>query len=45
MLEQFERSTKPTFKDPKDRSFIRFGSMRDRDPDFGIRAGQLSLEG
>ncbi|EKM51017.1 uncharacterized protein PHACADRAFT_32060 [Phanerochaete carnosa HHB-10118-sp] len=45
MLESFERSTKPTFKDPSDRSFIKFGSMRDRDPDVGIRGGQLTLEG
>lgn len=45
MIEQFEKSTKPTFKDPMDRSFIKFGSMRDKDPDFGIRSGQLVLEG
>ena len=45
MLENFERSTKPTFKDPTDKSFIRFGSMRDKDPDFGIRGGQISIEG
>ena len=45
MIDSFEKSTKPTFKDPSDRSFIKFGSMRDRDPDFGIRSGQLTLEG
>ncbi|GJE90679.1 HSP70 family protein [Phanerochaete sordida] len=45
MMESFEKSTKPTFKDPADRSFIKFGSMRDRDPDVGIRSGQLTLEG
>ncbi|THG93264.1 hypothetical protein EW026_g7931 [Hermanssonia centrifuga] len=45
MLEAFEKSAKPTFKDVKDRSFIKFGSMRDRDADFGIRSGQLTIEG
>ncbi|KIP02816.1 hypothetical protein PHLGIDRAFT_122128 [Phlebiopsis gigantea 11061_1 CR5-6] len=45
MMENFERSTKPTFKDPGDRSFIKFGSMRDKDPDVNIRSGQLTLEG
>ena len=45
MMDSFERSTKPTFKDPADRSFIKFGSIRDRDPAVGIRSGQLSLEG
>ena len=45
MIESFERSTKPTFKDPSDRCFIKFGSMRDRDADVGIRSGQLALEG
>ena len=45
MIEHFEKSTKPTFKSSKDRSFIRFGSMRDKDPDFGIRGGQITIEG
>ena len=45
MLDSFERSTKPTFKDPADRSYIKFGSMRDRDDAVGIRSGQLALEG
>ena len=45
MLENFEKSTKPTFKDARDRSFVRFGSMRDKDLEFGIRAGQITIEG
>lgn len=45
MMENFERSTKPTFKDPSVPSYLKFGSMRDRDPDVGIRSGQLTLEG
>ena len=45
MMENFEKSVKPTFKDAAERSFVKFGSMRDRDPSVGIRSGQLSLEG
>lgn len=45
MLESFEKSVKPTFKDSTERSFVKFGSMRDRDPSVGIRSGQLPLEG
>ncbi|THG96744.1 hypothetical protein EW026_g5140 [Hermanssonia centrifuga] len=45
MLESFEKSAKPTFKEINDRSFIKFGSMRDRDPDVGIRSGQLTIDG
>lgn len=45
MLDNFEKTTKPTFKDPKDRSFIKFGSMKDKDQDVGIRSGQITLEG
>ncbi|PSR75177.1 hypothetical protein PHLCEN_2v9267 [Hermanssonia centrifuga] len=45
MLESFEKSAKPTFKDVMDRSFIKFGSVRDRDPDVGIRSGQLTIDG
>ena len=45
MLEQFEKSAKPTFKDATDRSFMRFGSTRDKDLDYGIRGGQIAMEG
>lgn len=45
MVDSFEKYTKPTFKDSNDKAFIKFGSMRDRDPEFGIRNGQLILEG
>ena len=44
MMDSFEKHTKPTFKGSNERSFIKFGSMRDKDPDFGIRSGQLVLE-
>ena len=45
MMEQFEKATKATFRNPVDPSFIRFGSMRDRDDAVGIRSGQLRVDG
>ena len=45
MLEGFERSTKPTFKNPADRSFIRFGRKCDTDLSVNIRNGQLAVPG
>lgn len=45
MVEHFEKSTKPTFKNPNEKSYVKFGSMRDKDPTVGIRGGQLQLEG
>ena len=45
MVEHFEQSTKPTFKDPQERSYVKFGSMRDKDSSVGIRGGQLQLSG
>ncbi|KAI0690376.1 hypothetical protein BC835DRAFT_1417868 [Cytidiella melzeri] len=45
MLDHFEKSVKPTFKDPLMRSWIKFGTMRDQDPPYRIKNGQLALEG
>lgn len=45
MIEDFEKGTKPIFSDVSERSFIKFGSNRDKDLDVGIRNGQLALEG
>ena len=45
MLDHFDKSVKPTFKDSAERSFIKFGSMRDKDPLVGIRSGQMIVEG
>lgn len=45
MMDSFERSAKPTFKDSSVPSYLKFGSMRDRDPGVGIRSGQLSVNG
>ena len=44
-MEDFERCAKPLFKDPTEQYFIKFGSVRDMDPEFNIRSGQLILEG
>ncbi|KAI0783016.1 hypothetical protein C8Q75DRAFT_836734 [Abortiporus biennis] len=45
MIQKFEKTAKPVFKDPKDRSYIQFGTMRDNDKNVGIRSGQLILPG
>lgn len=45
MMERFERSTKPTFKEPNVRSFVKFGGLRDSDPQAGIVRGSLSVDG
>lgn len=44
MMNSFERQTKPTFKESSQRSYVKFGSMRDKDPSVEIRCGQLALE-
>lgn len=45
MAEKFDKATKLAFRDPTDPQYIKFGNVRDRDPDLGIRAGQLRLDG
>ncbi|KAI0785955.1 hypothetical protein C8Q75DRAFT_794294 [Abortiporus biennis] len=45
MLENFDRSTKITFRYPSDRSYIKFGSTKDKDLSVGIRSGQLVVDG
>ena len=45
MIESFESSTKPTFRNENERSCIKFGLSRDNDRNFGIRSGQLFIEG
>lgn len=45
MLEQFDKSTKPVFKDASEPSYVKFGSMRCNDPKVNIRRGQLMLSG
>ncbi|KAK7472172.1 hypothetical protein VKT23_000294 [Stygiomarasmius scandens] len=45
ITECFDKSTKLTFKDADEPAFIKFGAVRDRDPDVGIRSGQMKLLG
>lgn len=45
MLDYFEKSTKPVFKDEKEPSYIKFGGLKDNDPAVSIRRGQLTLSG
>ncbi len=45
MTDKFDKATKLGFRDPTDPQYIRFGSVRDKDPDLGIRAGKLRLDG
>lgn len=45
IAEKFDKVTKLSFRDPGDPQYIKFGRMRDRDPNRGIRAGQLRLDG
>ncbi|KAI0708756.1 hypothetical protein C8T65DRAFT_650008 [Cerioporus squamosus] len=45
MLDAFDQSTKPVFRDEKDSSYIKFGAMSCNDPKVKIRRGQLLLSG
>lgn len=45
MTDKFDKATKLGFRDPEDPQYIRFGSVRDKDPDLGIKAGKLRLDG
>ncbi|KAG1734623.1 hypothetical protein EDB19DRAFT_1638867 [Suillus lakei] len=41
----FDKSTKLRFRKPDEPSYIRFGTIRDKDPKYDIRSGQLKLAG
>lgn len=45
MMDAFEKSAKPIFKDAGESAYIKFGSMGCNDPAVGIRRGQLILAG
>ncbi|EIW80580.1 hypothetical protein CONPUDRAFT_105634 [Coniophora puteana RWD-64-598 SS2] len=45
MTEVFDETTKLRFSTAEDPCYIKFGTMRDKDPSYGIRAGQLKLQG
>ncbi|KAF6743411.1 hypothetical protein DFP72DRAFT_933565 [Ephemerocybe angulata] len=43
--ECFDKTTKLRFRSKSDPQYIRFGGVRDKDLEFGIRSGQLRMEG
>jgi len=45
MTIEFDKTTKLRFSNPTEPSYIRFGTVRDRDLAFGIKSGQLKLPG
>jgi len=45
MTDIFDNSAKLRFHSPNDPSYIKFGTVRDRDPQYNIRNGQLKLDG
>ncbi|KAK0448967.1 uncharacterized protein EV420DRAFT_836050 [Desarmillaria tabescens] len=45
IAECFDATTKLRFRDIEEASFIKFGTMKDRDPKLDIRSGQLKLAG
>ncbi|KAG2043940.1 hypothetical protein BDR03DRAFT_940307 [Suillus americanus] len=45
MADIFDKSTKLRFHKPDEPSYIRFGTIRDKDPKYDIRSGQLKLAG
>ena len=45
MLDYFEKSTKPIFKDDSELAYIKFGSMGCNDLNVNIRRGRLGLTG
>ncbi|KAG2126241.1 hypothetical protein DEU56DRAFT_557062 [Suillus clintonianus] len=45
MTRIFDASTKLRFRNPDEPSYIKFGTIRDKDLTYGIRSGQLKLAG
>jgi hypothetical protein len=45
MTSCFDKTTKLRFRNPDEPSYIKFGSVRDKDLTVGIRSGQLKLPG
>jgi hypothetical protein len=42
---RFDKTTKLRFRDPEEPQYIKFGSLKDKDPRVGIRSGQIRLNG
>ena len=45
MTNIFDKTTKLRFRKPDEPSYIKFGTIRDKDPKYDIRSGQLKLAG
>ncbi|KAH7929514.1 hypothetical protein BV22DRAFT_1080689 [Leucogyrophana mollusca] len=45
MIGIFDKTTKLRFRNAEDPSYIKFGTVRDKDPKCDIRSGQLKLQG
>ena len=45
MKNEFDKTTKLCFNNPTEVSYIRFGTVKDRDLAFNIKSGQLKLPG
>jgi len=43
--EKFDEGVKKVFSDDQVPQYVKFGSQWDNDPNFGIRAGRVSLTG
>jgi hypothetical protein len=41
----FDKTTKLRFRNPDEPSYVKFGTVRDKDPKYDIRSGQLKLAG
>lgn len=41
----FDKTTKLRVRNAEDPQYIKFGTMRDKDPQYDIRSGQLRLTG
>jgi len=43
--QRFDEGVKKIFSNDQVAQYVKFGSMRDNDPEYGIRAGSLMLTG
>ncbi|KIJ14485.1 hypothetical protein PAXINDRAFT_115792 [Paxillus involutus ATCC 200175] len=45
MKDEFDKTTKLRFRDAEEPQYIKFGTVRDKEPEYNIRSGQLKLAG
>ena len=43
--QRFDEGSKRVFSDDTGTQYVKFGSLRDNDPKYGIKAGKLTLSG